>query len=210
MHPSRELSQEELDYIQQLFDEATRNEVLPSTEIGLLIRPENLPLFDTLLNSNSMQLRANLGDLGFVFPVRLHREADGHISMQLSMPEFYEIHGKARSWRAPVEGNAVRLIDPSGRLRDIHVLDISQSGLALADNPTEAIPEGERLSGLFLELPHTDAPLPVEGTVTRIFFGESGTGHRLALSFDNLDEALQEAIKDYLFQRHRELQPGPR
>lgn len=206
MNPSRPLTQEELDYIQLLFDESEQAERVPSTEIGLVTTPDNIALFDQLIHSSTIQLRANHGNLGFVFPVRLHKEADGHLSMELAMPAIYELHGeRVRSWRAPMGGDAVRLIDPSGRLGNARVIDISTSGIAFVDEGEEALPEGARLPGLFLELPGSASPLPVTGTVVRIYGGHFSGKPRLAIRFHNPEEGLQAAIRDFVFRRHREL-----
>lgn len=207
MKSERPLTQEELDYIQLLFNQSEPSTAIPSTEIGLVTSADNIELFEHLLHSSTMQLRANYGHLGFVFPIRLHREMDGHFSMELAMPAIYELHGnKVRSWRAPIDSDVVRLIDPSGRFDSARVIDISQSGISLMDEAVESLPEGARLPGLFLDLPDTPAPLPITGTVVRIYSGEFAGKQRLAIQFHSPEEGIQAAIKDFLFRRHRELQ----
>jgi len=210
MSIDRQLTQEELEYLQALFKDTQAGVDIPgpSTEIGLVTRPENLALFEHLLGSTEMQLRANYGHLGFVFPVELRRKASGEFSMELRMPEIYELQGKARSWRAPIEGDAVRLIDPEGRLPTARVIDISQSGISIVDKRMKKLPEGTRLPGLFLDLPDAPAPIPVAGTVVRIYTAEHAGSPHLAIHFNHQNEAFREAVRDYLFRKLRELPTG--
>ncbi|MEW6764844.1 MAG: PilZ domain-containing protein [Pseudomonadota bacterium] len=206
MSNDRRLTQEERDYLQTLFKETQPGASIPSTEIGLVTSSENLALFEHLLGSTEMQLRANYGHLGFVFPVELRRKENGEFSMELRMPQIYELQGTVRSWRAPIKGDAVRLIDPEGRLPTAQVIDISQSGISIVDERMKKLPEGTQLPGLFLDLPDTPAPVPMTGTVVRIYTAEHAGNPHLAIRFNQQDEAFQAAIRDYLFRKLRELQ----
>lgn len=197
------LSDDERDYLRRLFAEtAARDKPLageytlqlesPSVERDLLLR---------MLARLHSELVATDGRYCLRFRIDVVPSPyGGPAVLRLLPPTVTDSHGIERPARVRPALGAVALSDPAGQLRDLQVLDISNSGMAVALPAAQQAAPGSRLADLQLKLPGQQ-PFTVSGRVVRVA-NESAKARTLALSFDEIDPDAQAALRYYVFDNY--------
>lgn len=204
-HRASYITEEEMAYLRQLFAEPAGEEAPAGAGLrGALADPaQGLDL----LQGMSAELVATDGAYRLVFEVKVERTADGEAcALRLSYPNIVDRQGMERLARVQPQGE-VDLQDPSGWLRRARIDDLSGSGLALSGEVSRLIRPGAVFEGLRLQLPRAEVVL--RGRVVRTASGRRPLRQRLALQFEGLSPQAREALRGYVFSRHRAIRRGP-
>lgn len=194
------LSADELEYLRGLFSGAEGSGT-QLVDIGLHASTENELLLGLLREMDSLRLSADYGDYRFVFPLDLMQEESG-FNLQIRNPRIYDTRGQARSWRAAAQSGDIDVIDCSGRLRQLRVVDISISGISIladAEAPADLLQQPQLT--LLIKIPDLPQAVEVSGSVVR--HSVSGDRQLLAVKFSRANPDLEEAICAYLLRAHR-------
>lgn len=198
------LTEEERDYLRQLFAESVRREQKPlGGEHTLLLESPSIErdLLLRMLAEMHAEMIATDGQYCLRFRLELAPSPyGGPAVLRLAPPTVIDRHGIERGVRVrPVRGE-IALHDRGGRLAQSQVLDISDSGVAIVPPaPIDARP-GTRMADLQLKLPGRQ-PFSVTGRVVRVEPARSQT-QRLALAFEDVPPEAQSALRRYVFDHY--------
>lgn len=195
------LSDAERAFLRQLFREAVPVEQSAS-DCLLEFDPSNpqsrllltlLSRMDTvvLAEDERFQLRFQLDVVAPPF--------GGPARLRLSAPLVLDRQGVERAARVYPHQGEIDVRDPTGTLQAVAVDNISDSGIALTVHQPAS--PGARLPKLELDLPGF-GPIVVGGKVVRVQRQPRSGVHRLAVAFEELEPAAQQALRRYVFDRY--------
>lgn len=199
-----ELSREELDFIRQLCQSA-EEELQTLAEGATIDVPDNASnLLSLLLLSDKIRLQAEVGNYTLVFEPKAGFSDDGQMrQLHLGYPSILENNDHHRSYRIDKTNGDIRLSDTSGKLKNLRVENVSETGLELAsDTPTADIVPGETVLSLKLGFPD-NRWVPCKGTVVRV--NPRKKNPTLALRFLNASPRMQDLLRAYIYTHSPEL-----
>jgi hypothetical protein len=198
----KHLSEAERAFLRQLFREAAPVDAQPDADCLLEFDPASaesrllltlLSRMDTVVLAEDAryQLRFELNVVAAPF--------GGPARLRLSAPLVLDRQGVERAARVTPPGGEIEVRDPSGALQPLAVENISHTGISLmVQQPARP---GTELPQLELALPGR-APFTIAGRVVRVQRHQDPAVHRLAVAFEHLEPAAQEALKRYIFDRY--------
>ncbi len=202
-----ELSQEELDFIRQLCDSA-EEELHVLAESATLDAPANASnLLNLLLLSDKIRLQAEVGDFTLIFEPKAEYSPEGHMrQLHLGYPSIVENTDHHRSHRIRQTNGDIRLSESSGKLKNLRVENVSETGIELvSDTPVADIIPGKTVLSFKLRFPNKRW-VPCTGTVVRV--NRRKKHPTLALRFTKAPPRLHELLRAYVFHNSPELEQG--
>ena len=192
------LSQEELEFIHQLFTETTFDfELLPLNAREEVFDHEPR-LLELLQLANDLRLEARFGNYTLQFSPSIEtRPQDGRRHLHLGYPLIIEHNGQERSLRVGTNSEDILIVDESGQLEKAEVSDISATGIALtAESVNRDVVPGKSRLRFRVRFPDKRW-FSCEGSVVRM----ERTDNRpmLALRFTRLSRQMQEELTSYLY-----------
>jgi hypothetical protein len=204
--PSVEISQDELDYIRQLFPRAAKEleELAGSATLDVPESASNL--LNTLLLADNLRLQADVGDYTLIFEPRTeYSPEDGTRRFHLGYPSIVEKNDHLRSHRVHKISKDIRLSENGRMLPRIHVDNISETGMSLiSEAPIPNLVPGKTVLSLQLQFPH-ERWVPCKATVVRT--SRRDRRPRLALRFIRTPRRTHELLREYIYHHSPDLVP---
>ncbi len=192
------LTEEELSYLRELFQERSPIQEPPALPIKL--EPQGLDRERLLRMLAEMQaeLVASDGDLVLRFRLELDPASDG--AVKVAAPNVIDRRGEGRSARVAPRADEVRIVDRDGLLEEIRVVDVSDTGLQVHAVVKPTVEPGCRLSNLQIVLPG-HGPVDIVGTVVRTTPAATPQTKLVAIELNSLTPEAQAALRAYVFSR---------
>lgn len=195
MHSEALLTQDELDFIQQLTAQPPPGR--PSATPPTLALGEQLSAMISLLGDEQpLSLDTYSGAEHLRFPLLVIQEGSGRSRLELGPPKIFEPGSLERPWRLALL-YPLALLDSTDRPSGMMALELSNNGMLVRHN-TPGSPVKERL--LQLLLPEQRRVQLRASLVRRV-----GQG-RYAYSIQPLHEEDEQTLREYLFEQHKSQQ----
>ena len=196
------LNDAERDYLRRLFAESAARDLPQAVEHTLQL--ESPSVERDLLLSMLSRMRSELVATDGHYCLRFRLDVSsspygGPAVLRLLPPTVTDRQGVERPARVRPAQGEVGLSDPAGQLHGLQVLDISNSGAAIAVAGTGNAEPGRRLADLQLKLPGLQ-PFNVTGRVVRVDPGAEA--ETVALQFEDIAATAQDALRYYVFDNY--------
>lgn len=200
--PPLELSAEELEFIRQLC--VSTEEVLHTlAETATIDAPDMaLNLLNLLLLADNIRLQAEVGNFTLIFEPKAESSPEAEQrQLHLGYPSIIEKSDNLRSHRIShrldkINGD-IRLSETSGRLKNIHLKNISETGMeVVCDTPGSGIVPGKTVLSFKIRFPD-DRGLSCQGTVVRV--NRRKKKPTLAFRFTRASRRMHDLLKAYIY-----------
>lgn len=202
-----EISKEELEFIRQLCHSAEEElqELADSAIVDVPDKASNL--LNILLLADNIRLQADVGNFTLTFEPKAEYSPESDTrQLHLGYPSIVEKHDHFRSHRINRTNGDIRLSETSGRLKNIHVENVSETGMELAsDTPISDIIPGKTVLSLKLRFPD-DRWIPCKAAVVRIDHRKNKP--TLALRFIKAPKRMHDLLRAYIYHHSPELEHG--
>lgn len=200
MSEQSSLSDEELDFIRQLYDAPLSAKALHSPTFTIDGGPLANALFSRLGQHAQLSLEAQLGTYRMVFPLQLAEDEVNNLQLELGAPSIFEDGIIRRPWRLGLP-QPLALLDEHGVATSLRVNEITPGSLLLTQAGVGEPPEQ---FCLWLPLPGHE-PMLINGLRTRLA-GPQQAAYRLLLNHREHRERLRQFVFEQYRQRHPQLQ----
>lgn len=201
------LSREELEFIQQLYDDALPM-LEPDEEIAgwLRMSEDAAGLLDSFADSPRIELQAGWKGHRLRFPLKPRTRTDnGELTLEIGIPEILEGEERSRAWRAPLDDGEMQLQDKSGLLEEPRIVNLSYTGMAIEQRADASLDISQPLRDLRLVLPGQGEYLRLLGYVVRHTQVDDDRV-QLGIRFELLPDDARDVLGRYILRRHKELQ----
>ncbi|MCE2596563.1 PilZ domain-containing protein [Motilimonas cestriensis] len=189
------LNSEEMDFLSELMLEKPLEQNCQS--LGFEVVSDQQGFLKQLGTANTLQVVARYGQHHFVFPLEITENELGLPHLSFATPDIYETGQQLRYWRASAQG--IALISPAGERLPFAIKDLSVSGLSLGlTEANQHVPLQLEQHSLLLP---DGSKIDLAGQVNR-FVDQQTVAYEL-----NQDDMESAALRDYLFQIHRDQHP---
>lgn len=189
------LTQDELDFIQQILSKPTQTR-RPSAVPQLALGERLSELLTQLGDEEHLSLDTHSDNQHLSFPLRLIQDGHSQSRLELGAPLIFEQGVSERPWRLVMPTTLV-LLDSSERPSGLLALELSNSGM-LVEYRRAGTPARDQL--LQLLLPREQRVQLRARLVRRV------SKTRYAFSLQTLHEEDEQALRQYLFDQHSEQQ----
>ncbi len=194
-HPT--LSDEELDYIRQLFSAQLLGNTLPIPAFKVDGGPLANALLSRLGLHAELSLQAQLEHCRISFPLMLVEDELHGLQLEMGAPNIYEEGAVLRPWRLTLR-KPLALRQANGKSSHMRVLELAPGSLLLEASNGHPLPEQ---FDLWLALPGAES-MPIHGQLIR-----RTDGNRAAYFLQLQHREHGERIRQFLFEQYRERHP---
>lgn len=202
-----EISKEELDFIRQLCHSA-EEELQELADSAIVDAPDKaVSLLNILLLADNIRLQADVGDFTLTFEPKAEYSSEANTrQLHLGYPSIVEKNDHFRSHRIHKTNGDIRLSETSGRLKNIHLQNVSETGMELAsDTPVTDIIPGRTVLSLRLRFPD-NSTVSCKASVVRI--NRRKKKPTLALRFIRAPKKMHDLLRAYIYHHSPELEHG--
>ena len=199
------LSQEELDFIKQVLKETQPDLATTSGRAELDAPAQDPRMLELLQLADELRLHAEVGDYILIFSPTIQHYPDANTrQFQLGYPTIVEKTGHSRSRRITLSSKEIKLVDKSGRLKNLAIENISATGIAvLTDIAESELEPGKTALTLNIKFPDEDW---YECECCVVWLEKQDDKTRLALRFNKLDQQMYEQLNSYVYHNSPDIQ----
>lgn len=191
------LSQDELDFIQDLQHSPHANQADPTSSLLVNGDRQIKELLTRLVANEQVTLQASVDNQQITFPLHLVEDEFHALQLQLGAPEIYEDGPMLRAWRLALD-EPLALLDNKGRASRLWVRDLSFNGVLVDVRGQQAAPAD---FDLFFA-PQGIQPIALQGVLRRRIGRDLAAYDLGPSSADEIDR-----LRDYVLQAHRQAHP---
>lgn len=197
MQPDTLLTQDELDYIQDVQHSPQFDVADPMT--SLLVNGDSRiqSLLTRLVAHEQVTLQAYVDNQQISIPLQLIEDEFHTLQLQLGAPDIYEVGPRLRPWRLTLDPPCP-LLDAHGALSGLWVCDISVKGVQVQIRDLPEVPDVFTLQFA----PGGMAPIELRGKLRRRI-----DELKAAYDLSATDEEDIERLRDFILQAHQRAHP---
>lgn len=200
-----DLSQDELDFIQQVFKDSSTDLLFMPNKAEIDAPAQDPRILELLQMANELRLQADVGDYTlFFYPtVKLMPDTNTR-QFHLGYPTIVEKKGHSRSRRIYLEREEINVIETHGQLQNPIIENISSTGIALVTEHTN-IKLVPGVTSLTLKVRFSDDEW--HNCECSVVWAHKVDGKvKLALRFNKLSAEMYEQVKSYIYHNTPDIQ----